>query len=347
MRVRRAAAPRPAVALLVALVVTAGCGGTGAARRATASVRGDIGAGLQGPSGLGATVYAKGLPKVAAFAFDSEGRLWAATADYSDSGHDGLYLVAAAGAPPVEVVADLHTPLGLLWDQGSLYVSSSGRVDAFGGFDGAHFQARRTVLTLPADVGEVNTLARAPSGRLVLGISAPCDHCVPPLPWSAAIVSFLPDGSDLKVEVSGIRAPVGLAYDPQTGQLLVTMNQRDDLGSQTPGDFLSSVESGQAWHFPNCFGQGGAACAGVPAPIAVLDPHAAVSDVAVIGRAAVVAEWAVGKVLRVSLPGGSVSTLLTGVKNPVAVAAGPDGGLYVGDWGTGTVYRVTGANTVA
>jgi glucose/arabinose dehydrogenase len=170
---------------------------------------------------------------------------------------------------------------------------------------------------------------------------------VPTAAWSASIVSFLPDGRDLKVEVTGIRAPVGLAFDPQTGDLLATMNQRDDLGSVTPGDFLSVVRSGQAWHFPSCYGQGGAACSGVPQATAVLDKHAAVSDVSVVGRSALVAEWAVGKVVRVALPSGAVSAFLTGVKNPVAVALGPDGGLYVGDWSTGTVYRVTGANSVA
>ena len=66
------------------------------------------------------------------------------------------------------------------------------------------------------------------------GVSAPCDACVPASPYAAAVLSFLPDGSDLRVEASGIRAPVGLAYDPATNDLFVTMNQRDDLGDATP-----------------------------------------------------------------------------------------------------------------
>jgi glucose/arabinose dehydrogenase len=270
-----------------------------------------------------------------------------ATAAYDDSGHDGVYLVAHAGASPVEVVPGLHTPLGLLWYQGSLYVSSTAQVDVFSGFNGSTFGSRRTILTLPSGVGEVNSMALAPDGRLWMGISAPCDHCVPTLKWSAAVVSFLPNGSDLQVEASGIRAPVGLAFYPGTGELLVSMNQRDDLGTATTGDDLSVVRSGQAWHFPQCFGQGGAACAGVPHPLAVLDKHAAVSDVAVVtgqlgpavATAVVVAEWAVGKVQQVTLR-GAVAPLLTGIKNPVAVAVGPDGALYTADWSSGTIYRV-------
>jgi hypothetical protein len=33
--------------------------------------------------------------------------------------------------------------------------------------------------------------------------------------------------------------------------------------------------------------------------------------------------------------------LLTGVRNPLAIATARDGALFVGDWGTGRIYRVT------
>ena len=134
---------KPLLALIALVLVVSGCIGTGAlvagSVAPTAAADGalvDIGAGLEGPSGLAATVYASGLKNVAAAAFDADDRLWVATADYSDSGADGLYLVASDGSTPVEVVAGLHTPLGLLWDEGSLYVSSSTGVTAYAGFDG-------------------------------------------------------------------------------------------------------------------------------------------------------------------------------------------------------------------
>jgi glucose/arabinose dehydrogenase len=136
-------------ALVAAVSVLAACGGASATRGTRANNLVAIGAGLQGPAGTVATVYAQGLPKVAALAFDPQGRLWVATA-LSDTGNDGLYLVAGPGATPLEVVTGLHTPLGLLWYQGSLYVASASRVDAFTNFGGAAFQTRRTVVTLPA-----------------------------------------------------------------------------------------------------------------------------------------------------------------------------------------------------
>jgi len=81
--------------------------------------------------------------------------------------------------------------------------------------------------------------------------------------------------------------------------------------------------------------------------IAELDPHAAASGVAFDGTSAIVAEWARGKVLRVALirtasgyRSSKTETWVKGIKQPVAVAVGPDGAVYVGDWATGTVYRI-------
>ena len=46
----------------------------------------------------------------------------------------------------------------------------------------------------------------------------------------------------------------------------MTMNQRDDLGIRTPGDWLAVVRQGQSWGFPECYGQGGTVLRRRPAP---------------------------------------------------------------------------------
>ncbi len=115
-------------------------------------------------------------------------------------------------------------------------------------------------MAFPPGTGENNGLALLPDGRIALGISAPCDHCEPTQQYSASVVTFAPDGTDIQVEASGIRAPVGLAVLPATGDLYVTMNQRDDLAEATPGDWLAVVRSGQDWGFPTCYGQADPAC---------------------------------------------------------------------------------------
>lgn len=233
----------------------------------------DIGNGLQGPAGLVATLVSVGAPNVSAMAEDAEGRLWFGTADYTDSGSDGVYEVADASAAPTRVIAAQHTVLGLLWQDGELFVASKERIDAYGGFDGTTFATSRNVVTFQAGVGEVNGIVIGPDGRLRVGISAPCDSCTPTVANGGTVVSFSPDGSDLRVDATGIRAPIGLAYVPGTTTLLVTMNQRDDLNTATPGDWLSSVATGQDWKQPACYGQGGADCEEVPTPVATLDQH--------------------------------------------------------------------------
>src|SRR6185437_11965573 len=205
----------------------------------------------------------------------------------------------------------LHTPLGLLWYHDALYVASTGRVDTYSDLNATatRFTTTRKILTLPKNVGESNNLVLASDGRMLLGISAPCDHCTPASKRSAAIISFRPNGRDVRVFASGIRAPVGLAYFPGTSDLFVSMNQRDDLGTKTPGDWLAVVHEGDDWKFPHCYGQGGNACTGVPQPVGVLDQHAAAASVVIVtgelgsnvGTAALVAEWAKGTVLAVTL----------------------------------------------
>ena len=90
----------------------------------------------------------------------------------------------------------------------------------------------RPIVVEPAGHGWNNGIVALPDGRLVMGISAACDHCLSHSRWSGTIVSFRPDGSDVRVYASGIRAPFGVAYDSASGGLLTSMNQRDDLGDR-------------------------------------------------------------------------------------------------------------------
>jgi glucose/arabinose dehydrogenase len=362
---RRPAFSRLAVALgVVLLVLGSACGGSGAGASARLV---DVGLGLKGPAGTKASMYAQGLPNVGALAFDEQGRLWVATAAFDDTGTDAVYVVNQSGTTPIEVLPDQHTPLGLVWVGDSLYVAGKGGVVAYSGFDGTAFAAHKTVVPLEIDVGEVNALVLGPDGRLHLGISSPCDHCTPTNKQSASVLSFLPDGTDVRIDTTGIRAPIGLAYYPGTSDLFVTMNQRDDLGDKTPGDWLAVVAAGQHWRFPDCYGQAGSVCEGVPAPVATLGKHSAVSGVAIVtgqlgptvGNAAIVAEWATGDIERVALSKtdaaktdagtpnagytGTVSTFVTGIQKPVPVILGPDGSVLIGDWGTGTIYSIRAA----
>jgi glucose/arabinose dehydrogenase len=296
-----------------------------------------IGSGLQGRNGMHATVYARGIRQMSAFALDSRGRLWVTRSGASTHAHDAVYVVARHGATPVKVVSSIRGPLGLVWAGSRLFVGSLDGVYRFSGFDGRRFKRRTMILKGPA-AAENNNLVVAPNGRLVMGVSANCDHCRTSPRYSADIVSFNTDGSDLRVVASGIRAAYGLAY--YRGRLYASMNQRDDLSTNTPGDWIATVKNGQNWGFPACYGQGGGACDGVPSPLGVLHAHAAAGGVAISGGEVLTAEWARGTVMAVPLGGGRATPMLTGLSHPLPLAIVPDGALLVGDWGSGVVYSV-------
>ena len=118
-----------------------------------------------------------------------------------------------------------HTPLGLVWSGDTLFVASAGRVDAYAGFAGGTFASHTTVLTLPSGVGEVNGLAMSPAGRLVLGVSAPCDACTPTTADAAAVLSFLPDG---------IRPPRRRERDPGAGRTRLLPGHRRPVRHDEP-----------------------------------------------------------------------------------------------------------------
>ncbi len=326
---------RRGVAAAVAALLLAALGGSASAGTGLVA----IGAGLRGPSGARATVYATGLRHVSAIAVDARGRLWVTTSAATDHSDDGLYVVAHAGATPVRV-AHLVEPLGLVWSGTTLYVAARGQVVAFTHLVGERFQRRTVILRGPDPKAANNTILVLPNGRLMVSVSATCDDCRQSSRYSAAIVTFDRDGGRLHVYASGIRDAYGLALS--SGTLLASVNQRDDLGARTPGDWLAVVRQGQNWGFPACYGQGGPACRNVPKPLAVLDRHAGAGAVAVVGASAIVTEWATGKVLRVPLTGSThaATVFLTGFKNPLA-ATTAGSTLLVGDWTTGRIYSVT------
>jgi glucose/arabinose dehydrogenase len=56
-----------------------------------------------------------------------------------------------------------------------------------------------------------------------------------------------------RIFASGLRNPVGLAWEPTTGALWTVVNERDGLGDETPPDYLTSVKDGGFYGWPYCY----------------------------------------------------------------------------------------------
>jgi glucose/arabinose dehydrogenase len=69
-------------------------------------------------------------------------------------------------------------------------------------------------------------------------------------PRRAAINEYNADGTGHRVYASGIRNPIGLAWNPATGQLWTAVNERDGLGDDLVPDYTTSVKDGGFYGWP-------------------------------------------------------------------------------------------------
>jgi glucose/arabinose dehydrogenase len=66
----------------------------------------------------------------------------------------------------------------------------------------------------------------------------------------ADILEYTPEGKFVKIYGAGIRNPVGLAVNPQTGELWCSVNERDELGDNLVPDYITHVQEGGFYGWP-------------------------------------------------------------------------------------------------
>lgn len=316
--------------------------------------------GIGVPAGFAAYVYARGLGTTTAFAFGPDGRLYVVNSAGS------LLVVPSPGASPRVLVAGLPVALGLAWRDASLFVSVRGSVRAYQLNNGALAEGGAVVQGLPTGRHQNDSILPMPNGDYLLGLGSTCDVCNERDPRSAAVLRFHSDWSYAGVAVRGSRNPYGLALQSTTGDAYVTINGQDNLGGQ-PADHLLRVVDGEDAGWPRCWpaypdGSLHGNCAGVAPPIAVFTPHSSADGIvfyestefgADYAENAFVTEWGANvggptgrRVERVVFSGstgdehGRVSDFATGFSHPLAIAVAPDGGLLVGDYGTGQIIEI-------
>lgn len=297
-----------------------------------------IAASIHVPHGYEVSTYASGLQHPTAMSFSPNGRLYVS----EDVGR--IVSVARGETKPRPYAGGLTVPLGLLWRGRTLYVSESGKIEALR----AGHSRRVVVSGLPFGEHQQDALVAGPDGRLYLGSGSTCDSCVEKDPRSAAILSFKPDGSDLRVVASGLRNPYGLVFVGNT--LYATVNGKDKLGDTEPAETVVRVQQGANYGWPDCWASYAlkkltGSCTGVAKPIAYLEPHSSADGIASWRGDLYVAEW--GEYLHhnhgrylVRIANGRVTTFATGFDHPLALAVDPSGDLLVADWGQGVIYAI-------
>ncbi len=154
------------------------------------------------------------------------------------------------------LVEGLNRPFGMAINNGYFYVGNTNGVVRFKYTvgDTKITSAPEKIIDLPAD-GYNNHWTRnllfSPDGKkLYVSVGSGTNVDVEADPRRAAISEYNPDGSEHRIFASGIRNPIGLAWNPTTKELWTAVNERDGLGDDLVPDYATSVKEGGFYGWP-------------------------------------------------------------------------------------------------
>jgi glucose/arabinose dehydrogenase len=158
------------------------------------------------------------------------------------------------------IATDMNSPSGIAFRDGALYVAEISRVIRYDGIE--------SKLASPPEPAIVNDklpterqhgwkyLGFGPDGMLYVPVGAPCNVCDRTDDERfATITRMKPDGTGQEVFARGIRNTVGFDWHPQTKELWLAENGRDNMGDDVPPDeLLRAHKPGLHFGFPYCHG---------------------------------------------------------------------------------------------
>jgi glucose/arabinose dehydrogenase len=153
----------------------------------------------------------------------------------------------------------LNQPFGMALLGDTLYVGNTDGVVAFPYTIGATkiTAPGRKLTNFNAGGHWTRSLLPTPDGRKIFigvgSLSNIADKGFEVEKGRAAIYEFDVASGANRIFASGLRNPVGLAFEPQTGALWTVVNERDGLGDETPPDYLTSVQDGGFYGWPYCY----------------------------------------------------------------------------------------------
>jgi glucose/arabinose dehydrogenase len=333
---------------------------------------------LQVPPGYSVSVVAAGLGDPRFMDVDTAGNLLVGTA------RQGIvyrfpFTEGQLGEPEV-LISGLEQPASVALfaaDDGEyLYVGETTQVSRFR-YNPAGPVADQEVIIpdLPTGGHRTRTVAFGPDGMLYLAVGSSCNICLEEEPLRATVSRANPDGSDLEIIATGLRNPVGLDFQPESGVLWATVNERDNEGNEIPPDLVTIVEEGANYGWPQCMPpaatpqESGADCSGVTPPTIGIQAHSAPLGLAFLDGEGIPADlsgdlivvqhgsWnreppAAPKLLLIDFEDGQpigARDFVSGWQDasgerwgrPAGVIVAPDGSIIVSDDTNGLLYRIS------
>lgn len=156
-------------------------------------------------------------------------------------------------------LSDLNQPFGVALVGEQLFVANTDSlmVYPYKTGDVSISKEGRKILDLPAggynNHWTRNLLVSPDQSRLFISVGSAsniAEHGLNEEIRRANILSVKLDGSDEKIFASGLRNPVGMDWNPATGQLWTVVNERDFLGDDLVPDYLTSVQENGFYGWP-------------------------------------------------------------------------------------------------
>jgi glucose/arabinose dehydrogenase len=153
----------------------------------------------------------------------------------------------------------LNQPFGMALLGDTFYVGNTDGVVAFPYTAGARriTAPGRNLASFRSGGHWTRSLLASPNGqKMYVGVGSLSnigEHGMAAEEGRAAIYELDLASGTRRIFASGLRNPVGLAWEPNTGALWTVVNERDGLGDETPPDYLTSVRDGGFYGWPYCY----------------------------------------------------------------------------------------------
>ena len=150
----------------------------------------------------------------------------------------------------------LAQPFGMAFHKGWFYVANTDSVVRFAYKSGqteASGEPEKIVELTPGGYNQHwtrNILFSKDGKQMFVSIGSATNVSVEADPKRAAISVYDPDGKNHRIYASGLRNPIGLAWNPKTGELWTAVNERAGLGDDLVPDYATSVKEDGFYGWP-------------------------------------------------------------------------------------------------